>query len=195
MYVSIALESILAITEMESTIKMQYGVAIAWTDNRLTFYDLHDNPSLNIITKAELRTLWLPDLILQNTATKSHINVASDSKIAMVEKRGQSSQNSLDNPYNIAEFDGGQNPFLVFAFQVHEFICDFDMTMYPFDVQTCYMDINPGKELEPFISLKPWDLKQLDRIPDFGQYVVDAVNISEYTRHNEVSLPWLRSIQ
>ena len=65
--VSITLFKIVSINEREGTIDLQFGIALTWKDQRITFNNLKRNSTLNALSEYDMNSIWLPVLIYSNT--------------------------------------------------------------------------------------------------------------------------------
>ena len=66
LYVSPALESILDLDEVKSTIKLKVKLTMKWQDSHLTYVKMHPKRK-NLITPSQKKVLWLPSLVFENT--------------------------------------------------------------------------------------------------------------------------------
>ena len=65
--VSMTLFKIVDIDERESTIDLQFEIALSWKDPRITFNNLKRNSTLNVLSEDNMQSIWLPVLIYANT--------------------------------------------------------------------------------------------------------------------------------
>ena len=65
--VSVTLFKIVGINERESTIDLQFEIALTWKDQRITFNNLKRNSTLNALSEYDMNSIWLPVLIYANT--------------------------------------------------------------------------------------------------------------------------------
>ena len=54
--------SILGIKEVENEMSLQLRLNLAWTDARLTMYDLKDDEDLNTLTQEFKEVIWIPQV-------------------------------------------------------------------------------------------------------------------------------------
>ena len=64
-----------------------------------------------------------------------------------------------------------------------DFFCDYDMRWYPFDAQTCFMDMKLGGGTEKLVSLTPGLLKYLGPA-ELTQYYVQTYSLGETMMKN-----------
>ena len=126
--------SILEINEVGQKFRNQFNLYITWYDFRVKLYNMKMNLNMNTLTTKEKQSIWVPKLVFTNTDKKE--STQNDNKAFAVARRDDAfeySDNSVK--YNILEFDGATNPFLMSRVYDMDWICDYDMRWYPFDTQ------------------------------------------------------------
>ena len=126
--------SILEINEVGQKFSSQFHLYIIWYDFRLKLHNMKMNLNMNTLTTKEKQSIWVPKLVFTNTEKKE--STQNDNKAFAVARRDDAfeySDNSVK--YNILEFDGATNPFLMSRVYDMDWICDYDMRWYPFDTQ------------------------------------------------------------
>ena len=148
----IELLKILEIGEVEMLYRTKYTVNLEWLDPRITFYNLHDDQNLNSLVEEEKEKIWTPRFIFQNT-DKSTRTTTDDESIISVRREGQFIQNTLESIDNTYEFQGADNPLMMYRIYETKWICDYQMNWYPFDTQKCQMNFSVTKDLDKFIKI------------------------------------------
>ena len=149
--VTIEIKSVLDIQEVGSVLKLLFILDLTWFDNRLQFYNLKADESMNTLTKEDQQIIWTPTVLFANT--EKQLTSQNDEKsFAIVKRLGNSTRSGNEYDEDIQIFEGSENTIrLSRAFDI-EFICEYDMRWYPFDSQTCYMVVlmegNSGKFVE-----------------------------------------------
>ena len=110
--VKIELLEIFEIREVKMIFRNQFKIHMEWFDSRITFYNLHDNPSLNTLVENEKRSIWSPSLVFQNTDNKIQTVIDKESRI-LVKKQGSFHINSIDNLDNVYMYEGSENPLIM----------------------------------------------------------------------------------
>ena len=143
------------IRELDQQITVKFQLVITWLDGRLTFNNLRDNFALNVIDTDERQKLWLPFLVFQNTKKMSS-TIASDDKtnILTVVKERSSSQESLKSLYENKVYMGNQNHMRLSTMYMDDFDCNFQLEMFPFDLQKCPLKIETPLYLGPLLNLQ-----------------------------------------
>ena len=91
---------------------------------------------------AEAEKIWFPEFYFDNTREKVR-NIIDDSAVLRVLRNGSGDLSSSEDTENKLIFRGGQNLLEYQRFYSQVFHCNFDLGWYPFDSQTCYIDIMP----------------------------------------------------
>ena len=78
--VSLTLLNIVDIDEVEHTIDLQFEISLEWKDNRLMFNNLKDKAYLNALTDDEIKRIWLPLLVYDNTNQKETTRLGWDTE-------------------------------------------------------------------------------------------------------------------
>ena len=173
--VSIDIMSVLDIQEVGSVLKLLFVLDLTWFDNRLQFYNLKADESMNSLTKEDQQVIWTPTVLFANT--EKQITSKNDEKSFVIVKRlGSSTKSGNEYDEDIQIFEGGENTLrLSRAFDI-EFICEYDMRWYPFDSQTCFivtkMEGNSGK----FVDLVDEIIKYTGP-KELTQYFVKSVKM------------------
>ena len=68
--VTIRLLKVMDINEVDATIDLQFEIILEWVDDRLTYNNLKTKSSLNALTDEDIRNVWLPLVIYENTDKK-----------------------------------------------------------------------------------------------------------------------------
>ena len=176
--VTVNLLSILDIIEVESSIELQFGLQITWQDARLYMKNLQLDKNLNTLTQAQKDEIWIPKLVFHNTRSKYKTLVDKDAFVTInrIGKFARSEKSKLQNTY---VYKGGDNPLTIARVYDNEFLCDFDMRVFPFDTQNCSIVMVMAGNSGKFVHLVIDEFKYLGPI-DLTQYFVKSIN-SNYT--------------
>ena len=136
--VSIILLKIVEIDEENHAIDFQYEIILKWRDNRLVFNNLKQETSLNAILESDVKRLWLPLVIYDNTDQKVTTRLGMEwewSTSVTVTREGNFTRSSLNTLDEIEIFEGGENTLTMRQTYTNKFQCRFVLDRYPFDTQ------------------------------------------------------------
>ena len=140
--------------EVTFSYKAKFLLTVKWYDHRLKFANLKDSMFKNLIGSPEKETLWIPPLIFNNSERNTMVTMDREpgDPVAniMIEKRGNA---SFAPPVVLDEtaFYKGSENLMVYKSEYNLLLsCIYDLGFYPFDTQTCAMEViyNPD-----FVSL------------------------------------------
>ena len=141
--VSVAVNRILDISHGDGLFKVSYQVLVEWQDRRITFKDLNDDPKQNIITHEKFSySNWIPalemfDYSLKLKQSKPQLSLK---KIETKKKRSRLSQDYTGK--NSLVFGGEGVVIAMSQMFSGDFPCDFDLEMFPFDIQRCFINMS-----------------------------------------------------
>ena len=75
---SVDVWSIISITEVSRTFRVNYQLAIMWRDPRLRFFNLKNESHLNVVGLNESLGIWFPLAIFQNTLNRDKSKVVAE---------------------------------------------------------------------------------------------------------------------
>ena len=131
-----------------------------WFESRLKFKNLKDDITLNGFLPNENQEIWVPELIFSNTEEKPTTIVDQKTSIK-ARKLGEFKLSKSDENENIRYFKGTENPLLMRRFYNQRFLCSYELTWYPFDIQKCRLNLEVKRADLPFIDLMPQNLEYL----------------------------------
>ena len=138
--ISIDLLKLVDIKEKDYSIKIQFSITLNWVENRATYQNLKLDKSLNALTQNDIEKLWLPRVIYENTDQKETTRLGEyghgewETRV-LVNRLGNFQMGGLDDIDEIEIFDGAENSLIMTQTYTHEFQCEYDFSMYPFDTQ------------------------------------------------------------
>ncbi|XP_069189033.1 uncharacterized protein [Procambarus clarkii] len=135
--VNVTIESI-TIHTTQMTMQMSYKIQMIWFDNRLVYRNLKTNETFNKVNYTSMLSLWLPTLRFVGTEGHRHTTVDQEASLHVQRLRPP---NRRDNtvPREVDLFSGEENSLILSRKYTTAFTCDFDLVLYPFDVQYCDM--------------------------------------------------------
>nr|XP_027229707.1 glycine receptor subunit alpha-4-like [Penaeus vannamei] len=121
-------------------LSVSYNLRMTWFDNRLTFNNLKNLTRLNTVSLDQVAGLWRPRLGFINTDDIQNTAVDADA-VTTVVKLDQTFAPDLSNPYEVEVYRGDTNPISSTRKYSTVYTCNFDLVLYPFDIQFCYMKL------------------------------------------------------
>ncbi len=140
--------------------------------------NLNMNDHLNTLTLEARQEIWIPQVVFYNTESKTE-SVNDVKAFAKVRREGNYLRETSSRIHNAYLFKGQENPITLTRVYSEKFICDYDMALYPFDVQKCSAIFIMKGNLGNFIELLPNSSLYLGP-EDLPQYVVLETTIQEY---------------
>ena len=167
------------IKEIQQILQLKFSLRMTWVDARLEFYNIKLDETMNVISIDELKKIWLPVIVFDNTE-RSQRTINDDESFATISRmsKGVGSDSSISEDIDI--YKGSENTISMSRIYNIDFFCDYDMRWYPFDAQTCLMVMKLGGGTEKLVSLTPGHL--MYRGPEeLTQYYVKKYLINETT--------------
>ncbi|XP_018011649.2 glycine receptor subunit alpha-1 [Hyalella azteca] len=115
-----------------------YNLRMTWYDNRLSYNNLKQLTRLNTLSKEQVDELWKPLIGFINTGDIQQTAV-DENAITTIIKRTLKFVTNLTNSYEVEIYSGLKNPVSTTRKYFTTFTCSFDLTLYPFDIQECFM--------------------------------------------------------
>ena len=146
------------IDEEDYSIETQFSITLKWVENRATYQNLKKRRSLNALTQNDIDLLWLPKVIYENTDQKESTRLGTQwewETNVVVERNKNGRPAGLEAIDETELFKGSENSLVMFQTYTHEFQCIFDLKKYPFDTQTCSIDMAMGPQDWTSVSLVP----------------------------------------
>ena len=137
--ISISLLKIVSMEEVLHKIDLQFEIILQWTENRATYQNLKEKTSLNALSDAEVRALWLPYLIYANTDMKEALQlddgVPPTTTTIVVTREGNFTRSGLEVIDETELFEGKYNRLSMYQTYTKSFQCQYHLHRYPFDTQ------------------------------------------------------------
>ena len=177
--VSVFINKIMEIDENDGYFKTKFTYVRRWVNSQLIYEDLKRNPTKNLISSEDKERMWRPWTVFENIKQKTDINPTDAPKIMMIIPN-QAFYFEMDDKTNFRNtrlFKGDENIIHYQKEQVVNWVCDFDLRWYPFDLQKCTMEMYSSTSTVMIIpsSVKYLGPKELTR------HIVKDVTISSAT--------------
>ena len=136
--VSINILKIVDIDEDDYSIEIQFQIILKWKENRATYHNLKSTENLNALTQEDIKSLWIPEVIFENTDQKETTRLGVEwewSTDVLVKREGQFERSGNEVLDEIEIFKGEENSLSMVQSYTHEFQCVYQLENYPFDTQ------------------------------------------------------------
>ena len=178
---SIQLEAILKLDELEEIMYVKFILFTKWTDPGLEFHNLKKNVDENVLSQAEKVGIWIPKVIFENTKSKKTSVLDEDSIIRILPNENFThTKTSMEISQNIYVFQGSNTQIEMSRTYDTEFLCSYNMGWYPFDSQTCTLDFVLDATASVFVSLETDSLVYSGPV-ELTQYFVRQTVMTTYT--------------
>ena len=142
--VSLTLQKVIAIEEVDYSISFKFKISLMWRENRVTYQNLKTDSTNNLLRQDEVRMLWLPLVFYWNTDQEETTRLGEPwewKTRVMVQREGNFTRNSMDRIDEAEIFEGAENSLLMEQTYTHDFQCVFKLDEYPFDTQVlnCFL--------------------------------------------------------
>ena len=141
--------------------------------------NLKEKESLNFLNLEARRRIWIPEIIFHNTENKIE-SLIDHKAFATVLRNGTFIRRNLTHLHNAYLYDGAENPITLSRVYSERFLCDFDMSVYPFDTQSCRVTYVVKGNADNLVSLLAKDLQYLGP-KDLTIYFVKDLQIFDQT--------------
>ena len=141
--VSVTLMKIVEIEERDHSIHLQFQITLEWKETeRVRYHNLKRDVSLNALTDEDLRKLWLPLIIFDNTDQKDSTRLGEYGNgewttTVTVTREGNFTRSEVEVVDEIEVFKGSDNKLTMNQTYTREFQCKYQLQRYPFDTQVC----------------------------------------------------------
>ena len=110
--ITISLLKVVSLAEVDHIIQLQFEIMLEWRDNRLTYHNLHKEAALNALSDEDIKILWIPILLYDNTDQKDTTRLGEpeewDTRIT-VTREGSPKLNKITELDETETFEGSEN--------------------------------------------------------------------------------------
>ena len=165
------------IQEVSQYIELKFEITMQWRDARVLFYNIKPDKEMNTLTMDEQLSLWSPTLVFWNT--KHQLRTVNDmNTFASITQEGNGSIIEKESNEDIMVFQGSENSISLSSVYSIQFHCEYNMAWYPFDDQTCKIELVMDGVLENYADLVP-DILMFTGPKELTQYFVKRFEINK----------------
>ena len=167
--------SFLEIQEKQKTLKVAFVLERTWYDNRLAFWHLKTNPALNVLWERTHEPLWYPKLRFEN-ADKSKSNPEYHRTWKVL--RDSQKKPILENPgtEKVANIFRGSDHMLMYKVEyLYHWRCVFDLEWFPFDKQTCRLNMKLPEDYTDFVKVWAKRIEYLANKRELTEYSAEKI--------------------
>ena len=158
------------IQEVAQYLELKFRITFQWKDARLLFYNIKTDEKMNSLTLDEQLAIWTPTIVFWNT--KEQLRTVNDKNtFATVQREGNGSIIGKESNEDIEVFTGNENTIVMSRVYSIKFFCEYNMRWYPFDQQTCNIDLIMNGVLDNYADLLPGGV-QFSGPKELTQYFV-----------------------
>ncbi|KAF2363479.1 Neurotransmitter-gated ion-channel transmembrane domain [Trinorchestia longiramus] len=132
--------SALGVDTSKTQLYATYLLQLRWQDDRLSYRNLKVSSNLNLVPYEVMRRLWTPLMGFVNTERNEHSIADEESLMTVVRKTAMQKWNTSSSVEEEL-YPGRGNDLRLSRKYTTLFVCDFDLNLYPFDVQKCPIEL------------------------------------------------------
>ena len=136
------IQDINEINELGMNFKVKFKVNMEWFDPRITFRNLEKSSNENLLDLDEVGQIWIPQLLILNSNEEKRQLpfIAQGNELdfsVKIGRLGKPQGNPLEEIDEDYIYPGEENPIILTNYITVMLKCKYDLTLYPFDVQKC----------------------------------------------------------
>ena len=146
------------IQEVAQYLELKFKVNMQWKDARVSYYNIKTDEMMNSLSLDEQLSLWTPTVVFWNT--KNQLRTVNDEyTFASIRREANGSIIGKEINQDIEVFGGSENTITISRVYSIQFYCDYQMSWYPFDQQTCHVEMLLDGVLDNYADLLPGGIK------------------------------------
>ncbi|XP_071514440.1 uncharacterized protein [Panulirus ornatus] len=164
-----------------SSMKMtlSFVFSMIWSDERLDYQNLKVNESKNEVSLSTLRSLWTPLIRFMNTDGNHHTEV-DEFTTAHVKRVCEHVGMNESAPAEVEVYEGDCNTVTINRRYNLNFMCNFNLLLYPFDAQFCSAHVRIISASKTFLKFHPeLSTAEYTGNPSLLEYEVGRVSLRQ----------------
>ena len=144
--ISTSIQHIIDISEVSNIIELKFEMLMEWYEHRVDYHNLKTVETLNTLSDEELRSLWIPYIIFQNTDNNEATEIDGVRSTVFIKRESEFQQSGIEIADEIQIFPGASNKLTIGQTYSKKFHCTYLLHYFPFDTQVPYfLDTLRGK--------------------------------------------------
>ena len=174
------------IQEVAQYLKLKFRLSLNWRDARVSFYNIKSEEVLNSLPLEEQLMLWTPTIVFWNTE-KQLKSINDENSFASIRRNANGTIIDRTVDEDIEVYSGKENEITFSRVYSIKFDCEYQMAWYPFDIQTCSMEMVFDGVLDNYADLLAGKL-QFSGERELTQYYVRSFQIKQDLIQNSAAV-------
>ena len=159
--------------------ELKFRITLQWVDARVTYYNIKEDENMNSLSLDEQLSLWTPTIVFWNT--KEQLRTVNDKNtFANIKRQANGSIIEKEVNEDIDIYQGSENGISISRVYSIQFYCEYNMAWYPFDIQTCQINMLMDGVLDNYADLIPGEV-MFTGPKELTQYFVKDYTIEQST--------------
>ena len=133
--VSTSLLNVIDISEVNHIIELKFDIHMEWYDYRVDYHNLKTDQALNTLSDEELRSLWIPYIIFQNTDNNEAVELDGIRSTVFISRQSDFRRSGIEFADEMEIFSGASNKINIGQTYSKKFHCNYQLHYFPFDTQ------------------------------------------------------------
>ncbi|XP_042204130.1 uncharacterized protein LOC121853820 [Homarus americanus] len=182
---SVNITRITHVDNIRMTIGVEFLISLTWRDDRLTFRNLKPRKE-TIIPKADLKHIWRPQYRV-TPLEGSQVRLLND--FAVVPSANNATIPDFNTVNRDLGYPGADNDIVSSEKYTAVLTCNFDLYVYPFDIQVCSINIDIAREYEETVVFSVEKRRAFfTGSEDLSQYKVKNIAIDPRSGKNKMTV-------
>ncbi|XP_069949577.1 uncharacterized protein [Cherax quadricarinatus] len=151
----IDLTSFPSIATQDLTFITNLNLKLRWQDVRLTYKNLHNDSTLNLLTSESIANLWTPRVFFSNAQGNVFTNLDQGAHVECI-RQAPSKPAPPEFTHEMNIFSGRENSMEMGQLYTVTHSCDFNLLMFPFDAQVCSLYFTLVSAASTYMVLVPF---------------------------------------
>ena len=133
--VSTSILNVIDISEVNHIIELKFDIVMEWYEYRASYHNLKNIQALNKLSEKEVRMLWIPYIIFQNTDDNEAVVLDGVRSTVFINRESEFQRSGIEFADEIEIFSGDSNKLTISQTYSKKFHCTYLLHYFPFDTQ------------------------------------------------------------